>query len=98
MYGKEEENPDNLLIKNAGSTIVKCVLGLAAFATFGMIFYSCGVSKEDMQECKSVCGTRGMVSVSQWSCQCGWTSSSNDYVIPRSSRNSQPTIPSKSGK
>ncbi len=79
------ENPDSVLIKNASSAIVKCILGIGALVTAGIIFSNCGISEKDMQECKSVCGTKGIVSVSMWSCQCGWASSSPTYVIPRSS-------------
>ena len=76
------ESPDSILIKNVSSTIAKGILYVGLFITAGYIFNSCGVSKEDMQECRSVCGDRGMISVSAWSCQCGWKSSSADFVIP----------------
>lgn len=45
---------------------------------------SCGVSKKTIQECRSACSTKGMQSVSQWSCQCGWKSE-REWVIPRKS-------------
>ena len=89
MYDKKEpDNPDTALIKNAGSVITKCVLGIAFCITAGIIFSTCGVSENDIQECKSACGSRGMVSASMWTCQCGWSSSSNNYVIPRNTSKS----------
>ena len=81
MYGEKESADDRF--KNIGSAVTKIIICICLCITVSFIFYSCGVSKEDMQECRSVCGSKGMVSVSDWSCQCGWTSSSNDYVIPR---------------
>jgi hypothetical protein len=84
MYDNDDkEKTDNESWKSVGSAITKIIICICLCITIGFIFNSCGVSKEDMQECKSVCGTRGMISVSEWSCQCGWSSNSNDYVIPR---------------
>ncbi len=82
MYGEKEKIPVDDSLKSVGVAVTKIIICICLCVTAGFIFHSCGVSKEDMQECKSVCGSRGMVSVSEWSCQCGWTSSSSDYVIP----------------
>jgi len=82
MYGEKEKIPVDDRLKSVGSAVTKIIICICLCVTVGFIFHSCGVSKEDMQECKSVCGSKGIVSVSEWSCQCGWKSSSNDYVIP----------------
>ncbi len=84
MYDNDKpEIPNDDTLKNIGSAVTKIIICICLCVTVGFIFNSCGVSAEDMQECKSVCGSRGMISVSEWSCQCGWTSNSNDLVIPR---------------
>ena len=79
----ERKKKDPETLNKTRSLITKCILGIMFCITAGIIFSTCGVSKSDMQECKSICGTRGVASVSQWACQCSWTSSRSDYVIPR---------------
>ena len=79
---KYPESPETEMLKKVGDFSVKAILLIGVCATFAYVFSSCGISKEDMQECKSVCGDKGILSVSQWSCQCGWTSKRTDYVIP----------------
>ncbi len=79
MY--DDEKKEKKTFKHTGS-ITRIVLVSLMCITAGIVFATCGVGKSSMQECKSICGTRGVMSVSQWSCQCNWTSSSNSYVIP----------------
>ena len=78
LYEKDEPKT-----KRDYSGIIKITIYTIVCLTFGLVFANCGVSASDISECKLACGSRGMVSVSQWSCQCGWTSTSNDYVLPR---------------
>ena len=78
----EEKESTSEKFKNLGSAATKIIMCICLCITIGFVFHSCGVSKQDMQECKSVCGSRGMISVSGWSCQCGWKSGSSDYVVP----------------
>ena len=85
MYGEKEKIPVDDSLKSVGTAATKIIICICLCITVGFIFHSCGVSKEDMQECRSVCGSKGMVSVSEWSCQCGWTTGSSDYVIPQKS-------------
>lgn len=85
MYGEKEKIPVDDSLKSVGAAVTKIIICICLCITVGFIFHSCGVSKEDMQECRSVCGSKGMVSVSEWSCQCGWATGSNDYVIPQKS-------------
>ena len=79
IVDKEKEKKDYSKI---GATIGKVIIGISVCITAGVVFGTCGVSASDIQECKKACGMRGMVSVSQWTCQCGWTSTSNNYVLP----------------
>lgn len=78
---KPEKEEDSL--RNIGKSITKIIVCICICLTIGLIFNSCGVSKEDIQECKSACGSRGMISASEWSCQCGWSSNTSNYVIPQ---------------
>ena len=61
MYGDKEKIPIDESLKSVGCAITKIMICICLCVTAGFGFHIGGLSKEDMQECKSVCGARGMV-------------------------------------
>ena len=82
MYGKDPSNEtaDTTLVK----AVSKAILYISLCITAGVVFTTCGVSSSTIKECKDACKPEDMQSVSMWSCQCSYSSSSGDWVIPRS--------------
>ena len=88
MYGEKDrptQEADTTLIKAAARSI----LYIAVCVTAGIVFATCGVSGDTIKECKDACSPEDMQSVSKWSCQCSYSSSSDDWVIPRSTTTQQ---------
>ena len=81
----EPHPEDKMLVQAVTNTIGMAIAFICLTIVAGMVFSSCTISAQTIQECESACGTPGIEEVTATSCKCLPPESYNPdpFVLPQ---------------
>ena len=83
----DEPHPeDKLLVQGISNVIGKTIAIVCLTIAAGMLFSTCKIDANTIQECEAACGSRGIKEVTSTSCECAppeSPSGESPFVLPR---------------